>query len=341
MTADIKNYVSTCEACREYEWGQVKETMMSPETPNGLWEPVVADLFELEGKTYLVTSDYYSDFFELDHLRSPSSVCVIRKLKAHFAPHGIPKQLVTDNGSQFMSRNFLKFAKDWDFEHLTSSPHHSQGNGKAESAVKEAKKILRKCKSSGSDAFLALLEHRNTPSAGIQISPAQCLFNRRARSLLPMTANLLAPQAVPDSERCQARLEQHKQRQAQYYNRGAIDLDPLKSEDTARLKPFQLGKREWQKGIVRKQLDERSYEVKMPYNVVRRNRVHLRLTNEPSLPLTDEMANEISAEVPEVLAPSFTQSYESQTSSSGEVSLPTSSQGSSSLSGLEVPSAGA
>ena len=30
MTADIKNYMSTCEACREYEQGQVKEIIMSP-----------------------------------------------------------------------------------------------------------------------------------------------------------------------------------------------------------------------------------------------------------------------------------------------------------------------
>ena len=106
---------------------------------------MAADLFEFEGKTYLVTSDCYSDFFEMDHLRSPSSVCVIRKLKAHFARHSIPEQLITDDGSQFTSRDFLKFSRDWDFEHLTSSPHHSQSNGKAESAVKEAKKILRKC----------------------------------------------------------------------------------------------------------------------------------------------------------------------------------------------------
>jgi len=246
---------------------------------------------------------------------------------------------VTDNSSQFSSYDFLKFAKDWDFEHLTSSPHHSQGNGKAESAVKEAKKILRKCKSSGSNAFLALLNHRNTPSAGIQISPAQRLFNRRARSQLPMTANLLAPQAVPDNERCQVKLEQRKQQQAQYYNREAIDLDPLKRGDTVRLKLLLLGKCEWQKGIVRKRLDKRSYKVETPYNVVRRNRVHLHLTNEPSPPLTDEIPNKISTEVPEVPAPSFAQSYELQTSSSGEVSLPTSSQGSSSLSGLEVPSA--
>ena len=38
MTADIKNYVSTCEACRKYERGQVKETKMSPETPNQPWQ---------------------------------------------------------------------------------------------------------------------------------------------------------------------------------------------------------------------------------------------------------------------------------------------------------------
>jgi len=69
-----------------------------------------------------------------------------------------------------------------------------------------------------------------------------------------------------DNEQCQAKLEQRKQRQAQYYNRGAIDLDQLKRGDTVRMKPFQLGKREWQKGIVRKRLDERSYEVETPHN---------------------------------------------------------------------------
>ena len=68
-----------------------------------------------------------------------------------------------------------------------------------------------------------------------------------------------------------------------------------------------------------------------------RNHVHLRLTNEPSLPLTDSIPDEISAEVPEMPAPSFAQWCGSQTSSSGEVSLPMSSQESSSPSGSEVP----
>ena len=214
MTAEIKNHVSACESFREYEGGQAKETIMFPKTPSRPWQRVAANLCESEGKTYLMTSDYFSDYFELDFLRSSSSVNVIRKLKAHFA-------------------------------HLMSSPHYSQRNRKAESAVKEAKKLLRKCNSSGSDAFLALLDHRNTPPAGVQISPAQHFLSRRTRGLPPMTASFLAPQTIPGNELCRAMLEQRKERQAYYYNKGTSDLDPLQKGDTERLKPFQLGRQEW------------------------------------------------------------------------------------------------
>ena len=97
---------------REYEHGQRKETLTSHERPSRPSQFVAADLFELNGKSYLVTMDNFSDFFELDHLRSTSSGYVINKLKGHFATHGIPEQLVTDNGQQFVSRDFLKFSKD-------------------------------------------------------------------------------------------------------------------------------------------------------------------------------------------------------------------------------------
>ena len=176
-----------------------------------------------DGKSYMVSSDLYSDFFELDHLRSTSSVYVIKKLKAHFARHGIPEQLVSDNGSQFVSREFMKFSKEWDFEHHTSSPYHHQANGKLESAMKEARKVLPKCKRSGSDTLLALLDHRNTPSTGIEISPAQRLLNRRTRSLLPMTAELLTP-SVADEDLTRTKLRLRQQQQVWYYNSNTRDL---------------------------------------------------------------------------------------------------------------------
>ena len=64
-----------------------------------------------------------------------------------------------------------------------------------------------------------------------------------------MTANLLAPKEVSDNALCQAKLEQSKQQHTWYYDRGTVNLDPLRRGDTVILKPFQLGKREWQKGL--------------------------------------------------------------------------------------------
>ena len=75
---------------------------------------------------------------------------MIKKLKAHFSRHGIPEQLITDNGPQFVSRDFVKFAKEWEFGHFTNSQRHSQANDKAESAL--AKKIIMKCNKAGTDS---------------------------------------------------------------------------------------------------------------------------------------------------------------------------------------------
>ena len=169
----------------------------------------------------------------------------------------------------------MQFSSEWDFEHHPSSPRHSQGNGKAESAVKEAKKILMKTKKAGSDAFMALLDHRNTPSSSTMTSPTQRLMNRRTRSLLPMSAGLLKPNAPHDGH-TQDKVRHRQQKQAHYYNRGARDLDPLEPGDPVRIKPWQLGKKGWEEGLVRSRLDERSYEVQAPQGVLRRNRVHLR-----------------------------------------------------------------
>ena len=49
MTGDIKNHVSTCEACREYERSQTKETLISHETPSRPWQYVAVDIFECDG----------------------------------------------------------------------------------------------------------------------------------------------------------------------------------------------------------------------------------------------------------------------------------------------------
>ena len=70
------------------------------------------------------------------------SKSVIMKMKQHFAVHGIPSKLLTDNGPQFARKEFKSFGTEWSFEHVTSSPYFSQSNGFAENAVKQAKSLL-------------------------------------------------------------------------------------------------------------------------------------------------------------------------------------------------------
>ena len=233
----------------------------------------------MDDRDFLLTVDYYSNFWEIDRLEDTRSVIVIRKLKNHFSRYGIPEQLVSDNGPKFSSEVFEKFAKAYDFEHLTSSPGYPQSNGKAESGVKTAKRLLKKAKDSGRDQYLAILDYRNTPTQGVNSSPAQRMLNRRTRTLLPTAASLLEPRHVDiKSERSKLRICQDKQ--AIYYNRSAKDLPPLCEGDVVRMKPFKLGEKKWNKGVIQHRLDERSYEVETDDGTYRRNRMHLKKSYE-------------------------------------------------------------
>jgi len=86
--------------------------------------------------------DYYSDFAEMSEVEDTTSHAVIQVLKEQFSRHGIPDTVVSNNGSHYSSQEFREFSFNWEFNHVTSSPHHS--NGKAESSVKAVKQLFRK-----------------------------------------------------------------------------------------------------------------------------------------------------------------------------------------------------
>jgi len=172
-------------------------------------------------------------------------VTVIRKLKAHFARYGIPETVVSDNGPQYSATEFAKFAREFDFENVTSSPVHAQANGKAESAVKSAKIMLKKAKEAGRDPYLALLDVRNTPLQNIGSNPVQLQMSRRSRSTLPMVKRLLQPQSVDQEQVKRGQKAGMQARQEEHYNKHARDLPALKEGDCVRRKPFNKVDRVW------------------------------------------------------------------------------------------------
>ena len=229
MTADLHNYVSACEICARRAPSNPKEPLLPHDIPIRPWQKVGTDIFSWNNTSYLVTVDYYSRYFEVDELPSTTSTTVIRKLSAHFARHGIPEIVISDNGPQFTAEVFKTFATTWDFKHITSTPGYPQSNGLAEKTVQTIKRILDKAKADGGNALLSILEYRSTPVDGTA-SPAQLLMGRQLRSVLPATDQQLKPRPINDNT-FQSRRRHLQHRQKRYYDQTAHLLPPVKTGD--------------------------------------------------------------------------------------------------------------
>ena len=107
------------------------------------WQKVGCDVFTLDEKDYLCTEDYYSGYFEIDHLGRNTASAIITRLRRHFSNHGIPNLFQSDNGPSFDFQEFRDFAVAYEFELVTSSPNYPQSNCHVENAVNTANEEIR------------------------------------------------------------------------------------------------------------------------------------------------------------------------------------------------------
>ena len=187
--------------------------------------------------------------------------------------------MVTDNGPQFASTDFVNFAQDYGFSHKTSSPHYPQSNGEAERAVRTVKQLLSK----SPDPQKALLAYRATPLAH-GLSPAQLLMGRRIRSTVPTTPQALKP-AWPNLRAFKEKDKEIKEKQRQSLNlRHKTKVLPV-------LVP---GQRVWIRTaqttatVQGPASTPRSYNVNTDQGSLRRNRAHLTALPERGLSCSDE-----------------------------------------------------
>ena len=184
MNHHIENMVKGCHECSKHQPSKETETLQPHEVPVKPWQKIGTDLLSHGGKNYLIVTDYYSYYPEVYELKRTNTLNVIHATKEAFSRHGIPEVVVSDNGPQYASKYYQSFARDWQFQHRTSSPRYARSNGLAESSVKVVKNLLNKCKSSRQDILKELLILRNTP-LGCGKSPAELLMRRKLRDNIP------------------------------------------------------------------------------------------------------------------------------------------------------------
>ncbi len=277
LNKQIEDMVSRCSACQSHRATQQKEPLLPTEVPERPWQILGTDLFDLDGHKYLIVADYYSEWFEIEHLTKDSTATtVVGKTSKWFATHGVPEKVISDNGPPYNSYKYADFAEKWGFTHQTISPYHSQANGFIEKSVGIAKNILRKCKESKQDPYLAMLNHRNTPRDGVG-SPAQRLFGRRTCTRLPTGDTLLEP-VTKSTLDVSSRLMADRLKAKSYYDKGAKPLPELNPGDTVRVQTQQGS---WIPAKLMEEHPYRSHSVMTPTgSVIRRNRRDILKTRE-------------------------------------------------------------
>ena len=265
MNSEIDDFVSRCPQCLTHRNQLPKETLIQHNVPAVPWTKVASDLFTLYGHNYVIVTDYTSNYIEIERLADKSSLSVINKIKKIFARHGIPKELYTDNGPEYTAQSFKLFAEEWDFRHVTSSPHFSQSNGFVERAIQTVKKSLKKAHDGNEDPYLTLLILNTTPGSD-GASPAMRLFNHQPRTTLPS----LNPSHVLTSPKTVAKGIKER------YNQHAKNLPDIIPGTVVRMRV--PGERQWDEigKVVAKCQEPRAYRIlNSKGNIVRRNRRHL------------------------------------------------------------------
>ena len=89
-------------------------------------------------------------------------------LKNIICRHGLPYEIVTDNGPQFISKIFNELCKKWKIKIRTASPRYPNCNGHAEAANKTImnnlkKRLGLKKEMWGEELYGVLWAYRTTP----------------------------------------------------------------------------------------------------------------------------------------------------------------------------------
>ena len=204
MDQEIEDLVKRCSICQETRSSPPSAPLHPWQWPNQPWSRLHIDFAgPYMGHMYMVIVDAHSKWLDAHIMSSITSAKTIETLRALFAVHGLPRTIVTDNGSSFTSEEFKQFVHRNGIKHVTSAPYHPSTNGQAERAVQTLKQGIKRTPGDSIQERLSkfLFDYRITPHATTGIPPCELLMNRRLRSRL----DLFYPEVERKVEHCQVR----------------------------------------------------------------------------------------------------------------------------------------
>jgi ribonuclease HI/transposase InsO family protein len=183
MISDCKTFTAKCEQCQRHAptIHQPTELLRAGVAPYPFmrWAmDIVGPMPASRQKRFiLVMTDYFTKWVEAESYATIRANDVQNFVwKFIICRHGLPYEIITDNGSQFISLSFENFCASWKIRLNKSTPRYPQGNGQAEATNKTIlsglKKRLDEKKGAWADELDGVLwSYRTTPRSATDQTP--------------------------------------------------------------------------------------------------------------------------------------------------------------------------
>ena len=213
LDQEIEELVKGCTQCQSVRNAPEVAPLHPWLWPTKPWKRIHIDFAgPLRGHSYLILVDAHSKWPEVIDMKSnTTSAATITELRKIFARYGLPEQLVSDNGLQFVSAEFTQFLKSNGVKHIKSAPYHPSTNGIAERFVQSFKRAMLTNESLPIEQRLAnfLLQYRTTVHATTNATPSMLLMNRQLRTRLDLLRPNMEGQVVNKEANQKVTHDQH------------------------------------------------------------------------------------------------------------------------------------
>ena len=191
IDSDIEQMVKSCIPCQQNRNAPPVAQMHPWIWPMKPWQRVHVDFAgPIGGKSYLILVDAHSKWPEVIGMKSTTAGATIKVLRRIFATHGLPNQLVSDNGPQFCSAEVAYFLKANGIKHIRCAPYHPSSNGCGEQFVQMFKRALRAADDRGLTAEQRLmgflLTYRSSPHSRTGVPPCELFLNQHVHTCMDL-----------------------------------------------------------------------------------------------------------------------------------------------------------
>lgn len=190
MRGQIKNYILSCETCQRNKTANrtVKEPMVITTTSTRPFEKIFMDIVgplpkSHQGNVFILTlQDDLSKFAWAVPMYNHEANTVAQHFVTQFVClHGLPKTLVTDCGTEFLSRVFKEVCRLLKIKQTSTTPYHPQSNGSLERSHRTLGEYLRSFAEKDPknwDTYVpfAMFCHNSTEHSSTKFQPYQLVY---------------------------------------------------------------------------------------------------------------------------------------------------------------------